>query len=201
MVIDNFKLIEDLINFDDSGDSFYYLQIIQRKKDGNNNINNHRVIKFYCIHSKKGLDELKEEIITLCEVFNARAYFGLNKRSFKRIAFETLKEVGTLIYEEQYKKVYKAYNSCVGSYFTGDKLWIIDIDDSNNTEEFIGRIIEEIRKCDSGWEDPIITTVPTVNGVHIITRPFNTNQLLPFSSKYNIDIHKNNPTLLYYKQK
>lgn len=200
MVIDNFKLIEDLINFDDSGDSFYYLQVIKRKKDENVGKNN-KVINSYYICSKEYLDEIKDEIITLCEAFNARAYFGLNRRSFKRIAFETLKEIGTLIYEERYKKIYKAYNSCAGSYSTGDKLWIVDIDDSNNTEEFMDRIIEEIRKCDSGWEDPIVTTVPTINGVHIITRPFNTNQLLPFSSKYNIDIHKNNPTLLYYKQK
>jgi len=37
--------------------------------------------------------------------------------------------------------------------------------------------------------------VPTKSGVHIITRPFN---LKKFKEKYpNVDVHKDNPTILY----
>ena len=40
-----------------------------------------------------------------------------------------------------------------------------------------------------------ITNIPTKSGWHIITTPFNLQQ---FKEKYpNIDVHKNNPTLLY----
>lgn len=37
--------------------------------------------------------------------------------------------------------------------------------------------------------------IPTKNGYHIITKPFNLKQ---FKDKYpDIDVHKNNPTILY----
>ena len=39
--------------------------------------------------------------------------------------------------------------------------------------------------------------VPTVHGIHLITSAFNTQK---FGLKFpRIDVHKNNPTLLYYK--
>ena len=40
-----------------------------------------------------------------------------------------------------------------------------------------------------------ITNIPTKSGWHIITTPFNLQQ---FKEKYpDIDVHKNNPTILY----
>ena len=41
--------------------------------------------------------------------------------------------------------------------------------------------------------------LPTANGVHFITKPFD---LQRFKEIYpNTDVHKNNPTLLYYDNK
>ena len=41
----------------------------------------------------------------------------------------------------------------------------------------------------------IISIIPTKSGNHLITSPFNIKQ---FKEKYpDIDVHKNNPTLLY----
>ena len=41
--------------------------------------------------------------------------------------------------------------------------------------------------------------IPTLNGSHLITSPFNTEE---FMRDYpNFDIHKNNPTILYFKTK
>ena len=40
---------------------------------------------------------------------------------------------------------------------------------------------------------PILAKVPAVNGVHFITNPFNIKEVF-----ITQDIHKNNPTLLYY---
>ena len=41
----------------------------------------------------------------------------------------------------------------------------------------------------------MIAYIPTKNGYHIITKPFNLKQ---FKDKYSdIDVHKNNPTILY----
>ena len=46
--------------------------------------------------------------------------------------------------------------------------------------------------------DKILAVIPTLNGVHLITKPFN---LQKFKELYPlIDVHKNNPTLLYYEK-
>jgi len=45
------------------------------------------------------------------------------------------------------------------------------------------------------YNSKIYTQIPTKNGYHIITKPFNLKQ---FKDKYpDIDVHKNNPTILY----
>ena len=45
------------------------------------------------------------------------------------------------------------------------------------------------------YESKIYAYIPTKNGYHIITKPFNLKQ---FKDKYpDIDVHKNNPTILY----
>lgn len=51
-MINNFDLIQNILSFEDPGD-FYYLQILQRKKDINNTVSssNHRVVKSYYINS------------------------------------------------------------------------------------------------------------------------------------------------------
>lgn len=44
----------------------------------------------------------------------------------------------------------------------------------------------------------LIDEIPTVNGYHLITKPFNLQkfkEIFPY-----IDVHKNNPTLLYFPQ-
>lgn len=198
-IVDNFKRLEWLLDFY-SDDTFYFLQIIRRRKDNpdipNEKSNNYRSIKTYFITSKEQFNSLKDEIVDLCHMFNARAYLGLNKRSFKRTAFETMREISKLIYHEQYHKVMKVYNSCAGYYSTGDKIWIVDVDNT----DILNETIEEIKKCDSVFSDQIIDIIPTLNGNHILTRPFNLGQFEPFKVKNNIDVHRNNPTLLYYKQ-
>ena len=44
-------------------------------------------------------------------------------------------------------------------------------------------------------EDKIIAQIPTKNGVHLITKPFNKSEFSKIHK--NIDIHKTNPTLLF----
>ena len=51
MIVDNFDIIKDIITFNNK-DEFYFIQIVQRKKDGNNNqvgSNGYRTIKTYYI--------------------------------------------------------------------------------------------------------------------------------------------------------
>ena len=54
----------------------YFVQILIRGKDGHNvnGSNKNRLIKFYTIKSIEDFKNKKEDIVKLCNIFNARAY-------------------------------------------------------------------------------------------------------------------------------
>lgn len=131
MIIDNFELIKSLLSFN-SSDEFYMIQILQRGKDQQNakSSSEVRVIKTYFINSFDYLDNRKEEIIKLCEIFNARAYINLNKKNFKQISMKGLELMSHLIAHEEYDKFRTLFESACGQSGAcdGNKMWIIDID-------------------------------------------------------------------------
>lgn len=195
-MVDNFDLIESLLDFSNSDKEFYFVQVIQRKKDhkdsnrrlGRNN--SARLIKAFYINDLKKWKEYKEEIIALSKLFNARAGINLNKRKYKEVALEMMEQLAHNIKSENYN-VSKLYNSVCGQVKSKDRLWILDIDDIN----FNVLKMKEILYYLPASGDKYVATIPTKSGFHIITKPFNT---LEFKKIYpQIDIHKNNPTNLY----
>ena len=95
MVIDNTGRIKRLI----AGcgkDEFYMLQIIHRVKDGHTKYepqdqkSTEQVIKTYYVSSPEYLDRKIEEIKDLCQMFNARAMFNLNRKSWKQVGLKQL---------------------------------------------------------------------------------------------------------------
>lgn len=210
MIIDNFEQIKSLLSFE-SNDWFYHLQILKRKKDceehdkGRNN--NARCIKTYYINSVEYLELRKEEIIKLCEMFNARAYINLNAKSLEKAAFELNYHLADRLKFKQFEHLSRAYNTVIGGkeVNVGKKKWIIDIDTKD--WQIIIDTIHEINKCQSNIYDfklnfgnNIIDVIPTINGWHIITIPFNLKQIEPFMSLNPFDIQKNNPTILYFNK-
>jgi hypothetical protein len=127
---DNFELIKSLLHFD-SEDDFYHLQIIKRKKDnqglsGRNN--NARCMKTYYISSVEYLEEKREEIIALSTMHNARACINLNRRSFEKIAYQTLIKITGQIMSKDFKSARRAYDSVCGAYSNEPhKKWIMMI--------------------------------------------------------------------------
>lgn len=192
--IDNIELLLPLLTFDNE-DDFYFLQILQRKKENELLTSNSRVIKNYYINSIDSLKQHYEEIKSLCNLFNARASLRLNRRSHEQIAFQTMMRVTNSIMSRDYMSVRRAYDRTCGQYNKEkNKKWIIDIDDKNAPLE---RISTAIKFCSPNeGEDKIYITVPTKNGCHLITSPFNVEQFTK-TSRMQIDIHKDNPTLLY----
>lgn len=207
-MIDNFRLIEPLLEFK-SEDDFYFGQIIQRKKDnpstsGTNN--SARLIKAYYIKSIEQLEKQKEEMILLAEHYNARVCLNLNKRSFERTAFHTLKKMSDQIMNKDFKSVRRAYNSACGEYSNGDKRWLIDIDNTKEisplmlaTIDYECEPISNVKFDEVGLpvdlDSKLLAIIPTKSGVHLITKPFNMEK---FKKKYpDINVHKNNPVNLY----
>ena len=201
-LIDNFNLFKELLEFNNK-DEFYFLQILIRGKDGHtekgiNGNNKQRLIKYYTIKSVDDLIKNEDEIKKICDALNARAYIHPTKRSFGQVANETLRTTTDTYLSGNYiTGLRSAYSTACGkSYISDDKKFIVDLDGDK-----VYDIVEYVNFIDL-WCEPkasnkFLYKVPTVNGIHLITLPFNTEK---FKEKYpDIDIHKNNPTLLYFK--
>lgn len=196
MEVNNFLLLKKFLKFENR-DDFYFLQILQRSKDNPDLGANNRLIKAYSVGSIEYLNKKEKEIKLLCKTFNARAYIHLTKRSYKDVALEMLQNLVQRIRCNQMEEVYKCFTTACGiSYQKEDKSWIVDID-GNVDHRTINTILRFIETECEPIGPKFIALVPTVNGHHLITTPFN---LQKFSEQYpEIDVHKNNPTLLYYK--
>ena len=184
----------------ESEDDFYHLQILKRKKEHEDLGSNSLVIKTYYIRSLQHLEKIMPELINSCDFNNARAYLNLNRRSFEKVAFHTLKKITDQILNKDFKSVRKAYENVCGTISNeNNKKWIIDID--NDTYEGFDNLIlvdiENSLPLNIDKNNKVYVKIPTKNGYHLITKPFDCQN---FKYKYpKIDIQKDNPTLLYFK--
>ena len=210
-MVDNFELIKPLLSFDKHGD-FYFLQILQRKKDGcnvpNSSDNQRRLVKDYHITSTEKLDSLRDEIIASCNETGARAYIRLNKRNYRTVSMafaeETLMKVRT---NQEFGNTFNEINSVIGRYpepGKGNKTWIVDIDNTNVDSKIVKDIKDIIvNYCQPFDVEKIVAVIPTKSGVHLITRPFNQETFyrmfsqIKLSNENEVDIKKDNPTVLY----
>ena len=193
-MIDNFEQIKSLLEFPND-DIYYHLQILRRGKDHPELPAANRVIKSYFICSLESLDYVEDEIKKLCEFFGARAYINLAPKSIKKTTMLQLKYLAQRTYEGDFKKIWKSWNTCAGEIKGEKPRWIVDIDDMITEIGPILDYINEISPIDPFGYSKFIAEIPTKNGCHLITTPFNLQQ---FKEKYpDIDVHKNNPTLLY----
>lgn len=191
-MVDNFQQIKSLLSFN-SPDEFYFCQILKRKKDNAELGSNSHVVKTYYIRSIEDLEKDEGEMVCLANFHNARVCINLNKRSFERICYHNLKSITDHIMNKDFLGVRKSYNSCCGSFSDANeaKRWIIDIDEKGRFANDVLRVIDDLRPEGS----KLVSIIDTKNGVHLITTPFD---IQAFKSVYpNIDIHKNNPTILY----
>lgn len=200
MKVDNFDLIKKHIHSSDSNE-FYMLQIMRRTKDQKGYDGKHKqsIIKSYFISSVEYLDSKRDEIVGLCEMFNARAYINLNKKSYKQVSLKALEILAGKIVHEEYD-IRSLFESACGQTGAcdGQKTWIVDFDSKDLDE--LDRIKNIIDSIDPKGVSKIVETVPTRHGYHLITRPFNKKA---FYEMYNesIDIHDNNPTILFMNLK
>lgn len=197
-MINNFKLIESLLHFNNK-DDFYFIQIIQRKKDNPDIERNMNVINNYFCYDLKKYWSLEQRITEECHFYNARAYIRVNVRNAKKIALQTLKKVTDLIISEDYKAVKNAFLSAAGEYHSENvPWWIVDID--NKDISFIDKMklyIDYLMTQFTNKKCHIIypNFIPTKNGFHMLTNPF---RLDLFKQQFpDVDVHKDNPTILY----
>jgi hypothetical protein len=195
-MIDNFEIISSLLNFTNPK-SFYFMQVLKRRKENPELKSNSIVINNYYLYDKGDLEKLRERIIDDCTKNNARAYINVNTLDLEKIAMFTMQKTVELVIKGDYKAVKNAYASTCGSHHSEEnKRWVIDIDTKDR--DFIDKVRGEIETLQAEIKNnqyKILAEVLTKNGVHIITNPFN---LKKFQDKeLGVDVHKNNPTILY----
>lgn len=205
--VDNFKLIKEFIEKRPCDpDQFYFVQILVRGKDGHlgepgiNGNNKNRMVRYYNVHCPEDLDKFEKEMKILAEINNARIYIHPARRSYKKVTNKMLLEFATMINNESYKMIKSAFPTAAGKVYD-ERVYIVDIDDVELTEETKKEYIEKILECSEDNDlNRIFGVVPTVHGFHIICQPFNVKKYSEMVGKA-IDecVKKNNPTLLYYK--
>lgn len=198
-MVDNFEKIIELIKGRASIDEFFFLQIFKRRKDNPGMEKDMILIDNFFIKNEEDLVKKQERIKEICIQNNARAYFRLNRRSYKKVALQTLRIIADSISTENYH-IENCYLSSCGQYHSDPrKTWILDIDRKEGESEAIfNSSIDDIIKRIFDLEpvgEKMVSILPTKNGVHIICLPFNLEKL---ESAYNyISIHRDNPTILY----
>lgn len=196
-MINNIELIKPHFYFNEGNNMFMHCQIVQRAKDHKGERVKEGAIQTYFIRSREHLERLMPEIILLCEHYGARAYINLAAKDFDKLQKLMLVKLASDIHLDNVRNPRRCLNSAAGELKSRRPMWIVDIDDlsiknlvwtwlctSSNEEAKVG-------------ERVIYDDIPTVQGCHLIVKPFN---FLAFREKFpNIDVHKNSMgTLLYY---
>lgn len=182
------------------GDSYFVVELIRRGKDNPDMPAANYHFKNYYIRKPEDLDKYEQEIKSLCEMLHLRAYASVNIKSFKQVSLDTMAELARRIANNDYRKNYAVFESCSGQYcHSGDKQWVVDLDDCKPRSVYAEIIKDLINSCKPDG-NKIVTEFPTKSGVHIITTPFDRKQFIELCEKHCIDdadIKKNHLTLLY----
>lgn len=216
--MNNFDLIRTYLKFENEGD-FYFLQIIKRRKDNPDLSKSEKLIDNFYIYSLEEYDNLKDKIIILCHLHNARAYFRLNRRNAEVIGLQTLKRVTDLIINKNHRAIANIYPSVCGEFHQDpEKKWILDLD-GTFAEDKIRFYATLERLKDHPFMSKralpkIYGEIPTKNGCHIIISPcdahildqelqkvsYEISESRGFPQKDTWDLHKDSPTLLYMQK-
>ena len=204
-ICDNFDKLSTFFDKLKSPEDFYFVQIIQRKKDGielPSYTSGARTIRSFYFFNKEHFLGQKEYIKELCRNNKARAYFWINPRNTVDVACESIKQFAELIQSGNTKHGVAVYDRATGSSRSTkyDHLWIVDLDSKDI--EYKNTIISLIEECRPEG-NKIKYIIPTINGYHLITSKFDKHlfqQKLEIKQFDRLDIHIDNPTLLYYEQ-
>lgn len=191
-MIDNFNLLSEFIKPNDSlltEDNFYFLQLIRRSKDTEGLPS--KTFRDFYIKNSQDLLARKDEIIEMCNFFNARAYFNPNVKSYEKCSLFMLKNLADAFTNKSFKQAKGMFTSAAGQVSTRDnkfeKVWIIDYDFED--ENIYIDIPLYLARHNIKYN-----LIPTKNGIHYLVKPFDTRSC-DFSEK----LQKHNPTILYVK--
>ena len=176
MTVDNFKIIQDIIDLQNkSDDKFYLVQVLIRKGThlNFNKSSKARAVKHFYITSNIDLEKYKKEIVFLCESTGARAYINLNARSYKNSALKHISLITQAIEQKHESTVHSLYAKAINSTPIIDKkFWLLDFDrkDYASKDDMrleLAKILYTVVPSGAFFE-----SIPSKAGFHIILEPF-----------------------------
>lgn len=200
MEIDNFKLIKTHLTFvpveerwlDKNGKQMselrhydrYVIHVLRRPKDCKELVNelgsneSQRLIKTYFIDNLEYFDKKVTAIKELCKANNARAYILLQVRNTRDCLLNLSNKITEVLLKKNYGiKPERLLRQAYCDYHSSRKpVWMLDIDNDQTygwTQESILEMLRSnLAACGKNADDMYV--VPTKNGYHVITEPFNT---------------------------
>lgn len=197
--IDNFELLNSLIEKEFvSEDVFFLGEIITRKKENPEQTKSAKIVETIFLKKVDSLMRKKDYIIKICNAINARFYLYINPRSHKRVTLEMAHRLTDMIRREEFLCNLQIAEKMAGKTPNGRKYWVVDIDTQSKEDQ---KLIEEsISDClpDVG-QSKVILRIPTKNGIHLITKPFDKKDFFAKVGLENIElsVFDNSPTLVY----
>lgn len=193
--IDNFDRIKSLMDFNESDNLFMHLQILRRGKDHPDLPAANKLMKSWLVQSKEHLEKIKDDVVFLCEHYKARAYISCAPKSLERLNTLLLCKLAENIHNGNVISPQKMLNSACGELQCIDKTWVVDIDTHNRDYcKKIGNCIYDLIGKYGGFITSHVY-IPTLNGGHLLTRPFNLQEF--HKSFPDVGVKKNGLTVLY----
>ena len=171
MLVDNIEKISNLLKFKEN--TYYFIQVIQRKKENPDLPKSELQRGFWYITSKKDLEIHLPRIILTCNLYNARAYISLIPRSLEKLGKKCLLEFSKRVLNNSYTNIFSIPQKSALSDETRmpgifpKPYWMIDIDSKDST--YIDNIILYLKSL----KIIIVEKLDTPNGIHIIIEAFN----------------------------
>lgn len=199
--IDNFDIVKSLMDFEEKDNLFVHVQVLRRGKDHPDLPAANKLIKAWVVRSREHLDKIKEEVVFLCEHYKARAYVSCAPKSIAKLNTLIMRKMADNLHTGNIINPWHVFNSACGELQGVEKRWVMDVDDKDIADSVmleIDRLWVNAHPQDwgksreSGW---LVCKIPTLNGVHFISRPFN---LQEFKKRFpDVEAKKNGLTALY----
>jgi hypothetical protein len=177
-MVNNLDKIKSLLVFE-KGVTYYFIQVIQRKKENPDLPKSEMQRGFWYITSMEELEIHWPRIKKTCEDYNARAYISLIPRSLEKLGKKCLMEYSKRVINNEYSRVFaipqKNALSKETIYSKGEKpWWCVDID---NPEQ-MPKISEYFLLFTN-----IKAILETPNGYHLIVECFNPKVIKPYATR------------------
>lgn len=180
-----------------TSDLFYNIQILTRKKDGKGNEKGTKKTKLIksinlgLYHFEENLEAVWDSIIKICENENARAMINLQPKDYQVVNLKTIEKISQNLINLNPKHLVENTKGFMQSIidnstwsalsYVRGKLWVVDFDkmDGESEEQFKERVdkVTDFIHYNVGKDKMndgciCIDVLPSKNGVHQITRPF-----------------------------